>query len=88
MPSKRKAASRAAQAPDLNVSKELLDRLVTGPMRQGDLELRTSASRRPPPPPDSTYFAERRRPAAPLPGAVSLPAPAARSRRLKVGHSE
>ena len=38
MPSKRKAASRTAQAPELNVPKELLDQLVTGPMTQGDLE--------------------------------------------------
>lgn len=38
MPSKRKAASPAAQVPELNIPKELLDQLVTGPMTQGDLE--------------------------------------------------
>src|SRR5690606_11271318 len=38
MPSKRKAASAAANAPELKVPKELLDQLVTGPMTQGDLE--------------------------------------------------
>ncbi len=38
MPSKRKAAGPAAEAPELKVSKELLDELVKGPMTQGDLE--------------------------------------------------
>jgi len=38
MPSKRKAASPAGAAPELNVPKELLDQLVSGPMTQGDLE--------------------------------------------------
>ncbi len=38
MPSKRKTASPAGAAPELNVPKDLLDQLVTGPMTQGDLE--------------------------------------------------
>lgn len=38
MPSKRKAAGPAAEAPELKVPKELLDELVKGPMTQGDLE--------------------------------------------------
>ena len=38
MPSKKKAATPAADAPELRVPKELLDQLVTGPMTQGDLE--------------------------------------------------
>ena len=36
MPSKRKAAGPAAEAPELKVPKELLDELVKGPMTQGD----------------------------------------------------
>ena len=38
MPSQPKRARRAAEVPDLNIPKELLDQLVSGPMSQGDLE--------------------------------------------------
>ena len=35
MPSQPKRARRAAEVPDLNIPKELLDQLVSGPMSQG-----------------------------------------------------
>jgi len=38
MPSKRKPSAKMASTPELNVPKELLDQLVTGPMSQADLE--------------------------------------------------
>ena len=38
MPSQPKRVRRAAEVPDLNIPKELLDQLVSGPMSQGDLE--------------------------------------------------
>jgi putative transposase len=38
MPKKPKPTIKAASTPELNVPKELLDQLVSGPMTQGDLE--------------------------------------------------
>jgi putative transposase len=38
MPKKSKPSTKAVATPELNVQKELLDQLVSGPMTQGDLE--------------------------------------------------
>jgi transposase-like protein len=38
MPKKPKSSTKAVVTPELNVPKELLDQLVSGPMTQGDLE--------------------------------------------------
>ncbi len=38
MPKKPKPPAKAAVTPELNVSKELVDQLVSGPMTQGDLK--------------------------------------------------
>lgn len=38
MPKKAKPPTKAVITPELNVPKELLDQLVSGPMTQGDLE--------------------------------------------------
>ena len=39
MPRKPKPPAKAITTPELNVSQELLDQLVKGPMTQGDLEV-------------------------------------------------